>query len=249
MKKPFALITRPSTEAAKTAERLSFMGVDSFIEPLLNIEFLTNAEKIFSPLMRGKPQAVITTSGNGILALNKFNCPKEISLYTVGSDSTEIAKSCGFTNITSASGGVDSLIQLISKKIKPLSGYLIYISAETTSKDLPGALQENGFEVHNIVAYKANPVPAFSQECLNHIKYKVFDCVLFFSKRTTETFLDLIDKNNLSELVKDLRYICLSENVSEPLKKRSFNNIMIAKNADSDSLLELINNFEFTKDR
>jgi uroporphyrinogen-III synthase len=245
MKKPYALITRPTADAQTTAANLKSMGIDSFIEPLLEIVYLPdNAQHLHNALKNA--QGIIVTSSNAVRAIHSFSVPKNFPLIAVGKVTASRAKDLGFTDVKNSHGDVHNLADFIIKNYSSDKGHLIYASATITAGNIVQELADSGFAVDAINVYRSIPAEKFSQKCLGELPS--FDMVLLYSSRTAKVFANLLRNYNIRELGfdKNLHTFCLSDKVAKYMEEFGFT-IHVAERPDNESLMELIRNFKFTE--
>jgi uroporphyrinogen-III synthase len=241
MKKPYALITRPLEDARTTAANLKDMGIDSFIEPLLEIIYLPEAAKALHSSLDGA-QGIIVTSSNAVRALHVFSIPKNFPLIAVGEVTAIRAKELGFTDIKNSAGDVHNLVDFIIEKYKNNKGKFIYASATITTGNLAQKLIDSGFAVDEINVYRSVPAEQFSRQCFADLKS--FNLALLYSPRTAKVFATLLRNAQITN-IENFHVFCLSDKVANYMKEFGFK-IHVAKQPDNESLLELICNFKFT---
>lgn len=103
-----ALITRPREDAEALVAELNAAGIETFVEPLLNITTIAAAVAKLD-----KVQAILLTSRNGARALAEATEQRDAPIYAVGDATADAARELGFANVESASGDSAALAQLI----------------------------------------------------------------------------------------------------------------------------------------
>ena len=106
------------------------------------------------------------------------------------------------------------------KKIKNRSKKLVYISAKETSVNLPLILKSKKFDVKKIIVYESEKVKIIQKSILDLIKSNKINFVTFFSRKTAQTFNDLILKYKLHKYLSSIECISLSKEIEELLKKK-----------------------------
>jgi uroporphyrinogen-III synthase len=230
-----ALITRPLEDARPVAERLSALGIDAVIEPLLHIDFLET-----EPLDLAGVQAVLITSANGVRALARRSDRRDIPILTVGDASARQAREEGFTDITSAGGDVDDLATLAARTCDPAGGALLHVAGSAVAGDLAGLLERDGFTYRREVLYDARRADALSDACIEHISSGQIDAVLFFSPRTAVTFARLIVDAGLDGRCAKMDAVCLSPAVAERIAALPWRGIATAAEPTQDALLDIL---------
>jgi uroporphyrinogen-III synthase len=225
--KKLALITRPVIDAKQVKEKLGKQEIDSFIEPLLTINYYPNASKVIRPYL-DSCQAIVATSANAVRAIGYT--PKKI--IAVGEKTAQTAREVGYEDVSVAGGDVDSLEKYIEENLNPKDGVLLYISGDVTSGDF----KPFGFKIMRVVVYSSIPVNDLSDDCQIKLKNKEFDYVVLFSKRTADVFARLAGNYDLKSTI----CFCLSEKIKQSIESLNFKDIIISKNFDEETVLELV---------
>lgn len=214
-------ITRALPDAERTAERLSALGAEPILAPLLNIipcAYDTDVEDA---------QALLFTSANGVRAFPDARRLHAKVVLTVGDATAEAARAAGFTDVRSADGDVLALVELAKARLTPSGGKLIHIGGEHIAGDLVGELRAAGFNVERRIAYAARAAIA-APPALN----APLDIVLFHSARAAEIFV-LLGAPNAAQLTA----ACLSQAVADAAAKAQWARIIVAPAPREDALL------------
>jgi uroporphyrinogen-III synthase len=230
------LVTRPQPGSAHTAAALKKRGHEPIGAPLLQIEILSKVDPGAGPWT-----AILLTSANamrGIADLAQRDDWRATPIITVGDRTAQAARDHGFTDVTSASGNVNDLVNLVAARITP-PARLLYLSGEERSGDLGGALRAKNFIVDAVVVYRMIAARTLPEPAVKAIRDGV-DGVFHFSRYSAEAFVKAASNAGLLEiaLAKPVHY-CLSDQVAEPLRAAGAANIRIAVRPDEASLLEL----------
>jgi len=129
------LLTRPESDAQRTAAALRARGYDVIVAPLLHIEILSDAE-----LGDGPWAAILVTSANAVRAIAAHRRRAEfcaVPVYAVGRRSAQAMREAGFADVASADGNVSDLANLVAARVKP-GAPLLYLAGEERSGDLAG---------------------------------------------------------------------------------------------------------------
>src|SRR5690242_5673059 len=106
------LVTRPMPDAERTAETLRARGHAATIASVLRMELVAAADPA--------PQrfsAVALTSANAaraVAAHPRRDALTALPAFTVGRQTEHVARAAGFTDVTSADGGVTALARVIA---------------------------------------------------------------------------------------------------------------------------------------
>ncbi len=185
------LLTRAREDAEPLAARLAERGLEFEIEPLLS--FIPEGD---APLEVAAAQALVFTSAAGARIFAARSPAREIPVFAVGDATAAAARVAGFGRVESAAGDVDDLARLIKARLDPRAGALFHGAARQVAGDLGGLLTAAGFEVRREILYEAKPIEALSESTLTGLAGGRFDAVAFFSPRTAETFVRLIEESD-----------------------------------------------------
>src|SRR5262249_54150784 len=145
-------VTRPEPDGERTAQKLRARGCDVLLAPVLQVEFLYEAD-----FGTGPWDAVAMTSANAAEALKQHPRRKEIialPALTVGRRTAEAPLAMGFTDVASANGDNQALTQLISGRCRR-GNKILYLAGEDRAGDLAAAVAPLGIQVETVVNYRA----------------------------------------------------------------------------------------------
>ncbi len=208
------LITRPRLESDVLARRLTDLGHDVLVEPMLSIK---NAQNV--KINSANPQAIIITSINGARAFSihaQAGQFKDTPVYAVGAATADALGN--FNVVHKGSDGVEALRNSICAELKPEGGPVLYIRGAHVAGDLACDLAASGFKVDQVVIYEAVETLAFSQPVVNGFENNLIDAVLLFSPRTAATFSKLAINAGLIKKLDGVTFYCLSKNVSDNIQ-------------------------------
>ncbi|HXX50029.1 MAG TPA: uroporphyrinogen-III synthase [Xanthobacteraceae bacterium] len=231
------LVTRPQPGNAQTAVALQERGHEPIMAPLFEIEILSEVDPDAGPW-----NAILLTSANALRGLagpQWREAGRGTPVFAVGDRTAKAARDQGFTEVASAGGNVDDLVNLVAARLKP-PARLLYLAGQERSGDLAGALRARNFIVDAVVVYRMLTARTLSEPAATAIRTGV-DGVLHFSRRSAEAFVRAVSDAGLLEaaVTKPVHY-CLSDQVAEPLRPAGAANIRIAAHPDEDALLELL---------
>jgi len=231
------LVTRPDSDAERTAERLRRAGHTATLVPLLRIAHEVGAEFGAGPF-----GAVIMTSANAARALASHPRRSELlglPLFTVGARSAEAAREIGFAEAASADGGWPELVRLVGSRCAGTDRPLLYLAAADRSGDIAGALAEHGLTVETVVIYRAVANPQLPAELRAALTERL-DGILHYSRRSAQTFLTAARCTDRLEVALAQRHYCLSSEVAAPLQAAGAGRVKIAQRPDEAALIELL---------
>ena len=235
---PLALLTRPRADSEHLASLLRVQGVDSLIDPVINI--LPLADAALPPL--APIQAFLLTSANGVRALAELlgvpPAGRDKQLLAVGAATAEAARAAGFHHIESAGGDVQTLVALAAKLLNPTDGPLLHIAGNRLAGDLIGLLGQQGFDVRRQCIYLAEASTAFTGITRSALVAGKIHMVLFFSPRSARGFVKLINGAALESALTKVSAICLSKAVAEEAGELTWRNIRVAAEPLQAALLD-----------
>jgi uroporphyrinogen-III synthase len=229
------LVTRPLDDSLETAARLTALGHESVIAPLLEIRFRDGGEILLDGV-----QAILATSANGVRALIRRTARRDVPVFAVGQQSAEEAHAAGFADVRSAEGGSTALATVAAGWADPKKGSLLHISGLDVAGDLAGVLETAGFTVRRETLYEAVPVDTLPDVALNVLRAGSLDAVLLFSRRSSETFAKGIAKVRLQASCANLIAVAISEAAAPPLKALRFRELRIPARPNQDAMLALL---------
>lgn len=230
------LLTRPQSDAARTAIALRALGHEPIVAPLFEIEILSHAD-----LSAGSWTAFLVTSANALRGLAGQGHRVEVRhvpVFTVGDRTAQAVRDAGFTVVTSAGGDVNDLAALVAARLNP-PARLLYLTGEDRSGDLAGTLRARGFVVDMVVVYRAvvaQTLPAQAAAALT----RGIDGVLHYSRRSAEAYVSAARGAGLLASALKPIHFCLSAQVAEPLAQAGAADIRIAPRAVEADLIDLI---------
>ena len=228
------LITRPQEDAEALAARLRALGHEVLIEPLLEIVYLDHPPPDLKEF-----QAVLFTSANGVRALVRASEGRSLPVFAVGKATADTAIRSGFWNVSSADGDVEALARLVIGRCRPQAGGLLQIAATERAGDLAGRLSAAGFAVRRDIRYEARPAAALSPATAAALAAGAIDAVLLFSPRTARALARLLAAAGLTEAVRRVTAVCLSDAVAAAADS-PWKALRVAARPDLEALLERV---------
>jgi uroporphyrinogen-III synthase len=225
------LVTRPLQDAKATADHLRALGHEALISPLLEISNATGPIIDLSGV-----QALLVTSANGVRALSARTAVRDIPIFAVGPQTADEAVTAGFTNVRSSDRDATALAEAVAHWTAPEKGSLLHASGADGAGRLAGLLADKGFDVRTETLYSVSPVP-LSQQALDAITTSTLGAVLLYSPRSARLFRDAIAGANLSEAVKKVTAVCISQAAAEALAPLNFAQMCIATTPNQKALL------------
>ncbi len=230
------LVTRPEPEASETALKLSALGIEPLVEPLLRYETLPTS----LPDPAGFA-ALVLTSGNALRALHDRGAIptyRHLKTYAVGDRTAAAAQKLGFADVTSAHGDARDLVALLAEA--GLRGPLFYPAARERTGNLGKALARHGIMVITTQIYAMTPAPALSAPAQGALEAGDLDAALFFSRRTAEAFIEV--SGDIAGR-RELGLLCMSDAVAAPFLKAHFVRVNLADHPSEEAMLGLALSF------
>lgn len=228
------LVTRPEPDAAEQAVKLSALGHEPVLAPLLRIELLAPTIDLAGA------QAIVVTSRNALRAFAShpaLETALRLPLLAVGEVTASAAKELGFADVRHGPGTGAELAQMIAEDFDAGTGAILYLSGETLAFDLQSALAEQGFDMRRSILYRSLPASDLPPEVLPLLQDGELDGVVLMSPRTASTFSALIRRSGAN--AERLICYCLSEAVAQALRPLR-TGIQVAQQPNEDEVLALI---------
>lgn len=144
-------------------------------------------------------------------------------LYIVGSKTSEKAVLCGLTGPASVAPTAAALMDLLLCRTPARQGgrpgrpRLLYVRGRDVAHDLKNALAEL-CDIDEITVYEAEAVARVPEEALSALRGGAVEAVTFFSARSAQNFIELVQKNALSYHLETVKALCISVGVLECLR-------------------------------
>lgn len=228
------LVTRPIYYARSLAAALAARGYGALVAPMLTI---APAEGVEPPLDLAGVQALLFTSANGARVFAGLSEARDLPVFAVGDASAGAAREAGFARVESAGGDIADLARLVAEHLDPKGGALYHAAASKVAGDLTGFLEGRGFSVHRDVLYDAVAATRLTKELRTALVAGSLDVATFFSPRSAETFVSLIQDAGLDGACTRTVALSLSDAVAEKLRALSWAGIEVAARPNQDSLL------------
>ena len=213
------LLTRPLEDSIELASVINNSKHEAIINPLLKI-----ITKTFNNNL--SYDAYLITSKHAL----PFIRNKKQNLLVVGKHTYELALSLGYINAVNAGKNINDLKTNLNSHNK-----FLYLSGTNVTDDLSG--------FHNItreIAYEAIPILTPSPTLLEFLKLQQPRAALFFSLRTAEIFVEIINKYRLTIDSHDIITLSLSKKIESYLQKQGFTSSSSAISPDAENLISMI---------
>lgn len=228
------LVTRPEPEASVLGERLTDLGYDVFIEPMMDVQWLDASLPDFSDY-----DGLVVTSANGVRAVQMLTQDRSLPVFAVGSSSAELARKAGFEEVHDAAGDIDDLAALIEQVGPGRGGRLLHPGGAVTAGDLAKMLSREGVSVRKLTLYQTVAREALSADAVSFLKGEGLTFVVLFSPRTARIFRNLTEPV-LRDTPLNMMFICLSENVADVVRHAKLGEMAVAESPNTESLLKIL---------
>ncbi len=232
------LVTRPEPDASETALKLSALGIEPVVEPLLRYETLTTT----LPDPKGFA-ALVLTSANALRALEQrrvIDTYRHLQTFTVGDRTAAAARKLGFTDVVSAEGDARDLVALLAEA--GLAGPVLYPAARERSANLGKALARHGVMVITSEIYGMAPANALIAAALarNSMAARSPPRCSF---RAAPPKPSSISPPKWPANKASLGMLCLSETVAAPLLAAHFGRVNLSDHPSEEAMLGLALSF------
>jgi len=214
-------ITRAQPGAARTAARLTALGFEPVVAPLLTIRPLL-PDALNAPPDFATVAALAFTSPNGVAAFAALTSDlRDRPVFAVGDATAEAARDAGFADARSAAGDIHALARLIAAN--PIQGLILAPGAREPAGDLPALLPD-----HDV-----RRLPVYAAEEADAVVPPDFDAVLLHSPRAARALAAILTPEAATKRLA----ICISAAAAAPLTALGLAEIRTADAPDEASLL------------
>ena len=208
------LITRPLIDAEDLMGKLFSLGHKIIHIPTLKVKPVTNQE-----CDAKNYDAFIFTSANAIRNLKLLNEDKKKLCFCVGSITEKIVRQKGYSNTISAGGNVNALKNIILNSDFDKKKKIAYFCGDYISTDLDLDLKREGYLIDKVINYSSEKIVDLNNENEKILNNHPPDIIFVYSKRSAESFVELVKKYTLNGLMTGSRVLCISEKVLNVFKQ------------------------------
>ena len=208
---------------------------------VIHLPTLSISSANMEPISTKDFDGLIFTSANAVRFLKLRNDEKNIKCFCVGNITERSLRLKGFNNTVAASGTVNALKNIILNSEKKIRN-LAYLCGDVISGDLDKDLSISGFKVKKIINYTSNKITDLNKENLDLIKKYRPNITLIYSKRSAESFDEIVRKYSLSELMTHCTVMCISKKIEEYLKSKGWKKTEIFNPGEELLKIEKIKN-------
>ena len=208
------LITRPLIDAEDLMGKLFSLGHKIIHIPTLQVKPVTNQK-----CDAKNYDAFIFTSANAIRNLKLLNEDKKKLCFCVGSITEKIVRQKGYSNTISAGGNVNALKNIILNSDFDKRKKIAYFCGDYISTDLDSDLKTEGYLIDKVINYSSEKIVDLNNENEKILNNHPPDIIFVYSKRSAESFVELVKKYTLNGLMTGSRVLCISEKVLNVFKQ------------------------------
>ena len=208
------LITRPLIDAEDLMGKLFSLGHKIIHIPTLKVKPVTNQK-----CDAKNYDAFIFTSANAIRNLKLLNEDKKKLCFCVGSITEKIVRQKGYSNTISAGGNVNALKNIILNSDFDKKKKIAYFCGDYISTDLDLDLKREGYLIDKVINYSSEKIVDLNNENEKILNNHPPDIIFVYSKRSAESFVELVKKYTLNGLMTGSRVLCISEKVLNVFKQ------------------------------
>jgi uroporphyrinogen-III synthase len=225
---PRILVTRSEPGASETAQRLRAAGFDAIVEPLF----------VIAPIDAAIPEfdALAFTSANGARQFARLSLRRDARVFCVGARTAQAARDTGFTEVISADGDVEALVDLIARKL-PHEMRLLHVGNAESRGDLAERLSAAGHVARFVPIFHAVPVQSPGPRLAALLAREAqIDAVMVHSPRAAAILAGFVDSAGGSALPP---IVAISEAAAAPLADHAAR-IEIAATPDESALVSAL---------
>lgn len=208
------LITRPLIDAEDLMGKFFSLGHKIIHIPTLQVKPVTNQK-----CDAKNYDAFIFTSANAIRNLKLLNEDKKKLCFCVGSITEKIVRQKGYSNTISAGGNVNALKNIILNSDFDKKKKIAYFCGDYISTDLDLDLKREGYLIDKVINYSSEKIVDLNNENEKILNNHPPDIIFVYSKRSAESFVELVKKYTLNGLMTGSRVLCISEKVLNVFKQ------------------------------
>lgn len=231
----YVLITRPEDESESLKAAAALRGFAPLCAPMLVIKLLP--EKV-PDLTRA--QAVVFTSAQAVKAVAVADrVARDVPVYAVGEKTANMAKMAGFRNVTAPAGdagGMAALIVLMARSALKGDKPVMHLSG----REIAAPVALPGVRVERHIVYQADKIGEFPPEVVQALRAGHVAAALFLSARTAESFVDALRRAKLTDCVKSIKALCISDSVLQSVRHLPWQGTAVADTPHIENMAALL---------
>lgn len=232
--KPVLLITRPVSQASRSAMFFYAEGYDARIVPVLSIEYLAQPIEIEAQLRKVRYDGLIITSQHALFGLEHLHELHRLPMYVPGEATARLARQAGFQKIATGKGTARELADEIHGH-----QHMLYLSGHDIAFDMVAALRKQGIAVDEMKTYRAAPNEKGVEALQALTQLQQVDVVLFYSTRSARLFEAMIRQAKVTDYFQRCTAVAISGGVKDALRE-TWKDIAVATSPDEEGMLKAI---------
>ena len=164
---------------------------------------------------------------NAIRNLKLINEDKKKLCFCVGSVTEKIVRQKGYSNTISAGGNVNALKNIVLNSDFDKKKKIAYFCGDYISTDLDLDLKREGYLIDKVINYSSEKIIDLNNESEKILNNHPPDIIFVYSKRSAESFVELVKKYTLNGLMTGSRVLCISEKVLNVFKQLGWKNLEV----------------------
>ena len=228
------LLTRPIDDSILTSKTLSKIGIETSILPFLEIKRFDYQDFLIS-----KSDYIMFTSRN---AAHFFRFEKQFGnnlVFSVGNETKIILQKKGFKNIINAEENLERLLLLLKKQLKK-GDVIIHPTYKNSNLKIKKFFLSLGCKYFVIKCYSSKMICRNNDKLILFMENKKKSMIAFYSPLTARSFVNQVQKLNLTKYCKDKLFIVISNKVKEEINKLGELSIHVARKPNQKEMIELM---------
>lgn len=238
------LITRPQPEADVTAQQVRALHGRPLLAPALTILPPHDGRSLKQAMHAlDRYQGVLITSANGARALIDAmpSSHPPPPLFAVGRKTARILEKEGWpVHVPSGAAGGERLARAVMAWRPGGAQPFLFLRAEQGREELGRLLQQAGYGVDQVVAYRAEPMVTLPAPVRHALEAGTVDATLFFSGRSAQAFVAVLSAEGDVAWLSRTTVVVISSVTEETVRKLGFREVLIASEPSSEGMLKTL---------
>ncbi|MFV0295951.1 MAG: uroporphyrinogen-III synthase [Hyphomicrobiaceae bacterium] len=232
------LVTRPEPDALKMVGYLHQRGHQATAFPLMS----TSYSGLQTERLDGVT-GLIATSRHALRALvgtASLEQARNLTIFAVGKATAMEARRMGFSRIVKGPGTAAALSPLIASLVDPAEEVLLHLAGDRVAYDLAGELGHQGLNVSKAIVYQMHAAREVPESIRRMIGNRTIEAVMLMSPQTASIWSRLVTHHGLSEDVREIVHLCLSQAVADRLRAGPGAMVEVATTPTLEDMLEQV---------
>lgn len=229
-------VTRPEPGASRTADRLSQLGFDVFVQPLTEIVGLDVDAASLSAC-----DVLVFTSANGarFFPVDAVQQNARKPVFAVGAATASAVRMLGFDNVITGPGDADALVEMLATQTNE-GTVIAYVAGRQRTGSLENGLADIGRATHIVEAYDIEKVSQITYENRSFFQANQASAVLLYSATTVDALAALIANEASCQNYEKTHFIAISTRVAAVLEAALDVHCHIAESPDDDAMIDAL---------